>query len=105
MLDPKSSTIPGLIVGSDGRVAKKPELGALRSAEVNPGLRDGKEIIGNEQETRGGSSTGYQGSGGMMDGIESSNGTGTGDFFSDMGTARKKKEVNKPDPDKVRQRC
>jgi hypothetical protein len=105
MLDPKSSTIPGLIVGSDGHVAKKPELGALRSAEVNPSLRDSREVIGNEQETRGGSSTGYQGFGGMTDGIEGSTGTSTGDFFSDMGTARKKKEVNKPDPDKVRKRC
>lgn len=96
MLDPKSSTIPGLIVGQDGHVAKKPELGALRSAEVN--ARDGREIVGNEEETRGGSSTGYKGGGEMTDGMEGS----SGDFFSDMGTARKKKEVNKPDPDKVR---
>jgi len=96
MLDPKSSTIPGLVVGQDGHVAKKPDLGPLRSAEINS--RDGREVVGNEEETRGGLSTGHRGAGGMTDGVEGS----TGDFFSDMGTARKKKEVNKPDPDKVR---
>jgi hypothetical protein len=101
MLEPTSMTIPGLLVGESGNVAKAPDHGVPHSARVNE--RDAREIIGNEQETRGGSRTLGKGSGALTDAYEERNSSG-GDFFSDMGTARTKKVVEKPDPDKVRLR-
>jgi len=98
MLDPTSLTVPGLVVGQSeqgGKVAKRPDLGPLRSAEIN--ADSGREVVGNQQETRGGSSTGYQGGGSMVD----PTGGQVGDIFSGMGVERKKKVVEKPDPDKV----